>query len=511
MRGRLWLEGCGAAILFTLAYTWFHISPLHSDLYHRFLPMNAVYWGVAVDVILVCLFLVLVFYVLDRLDPGGRTLWWTLLGGLLAARTAYGLAVAGLIGYPIATPVRVFLLFCAAGLVFWIWKRNWYRQAVRGMRFFLLLLGFFIFWMLPELIYMAVKPEPRDVAAFTRPVSSEVQNGSRIVWLLFDELSYDQVFDHRQPDIRLPNLDRFAAQSVSFSKVQPIGYYTELIIPSLLWGENIEQERSNLLGHASVRTRQGWQAYPDNQTLFADARVAGMPAGAVGWYIPYCRTFSRDLDWCDSSLGGAIQGNYSPDKPALWNVLAPVIKPIARLSGRWVKQPTTAQDHAELYRGLMESSRSLIADERIRFVFIHLPVPHPGGFYDRRTRMLGANGSYLDNLVLADETMAQLLDWIGETQSASQTTVVLTSDHSWRVGMWKMSPLWTAEDQRVSQDRFDPRPVLMVRFPQSMRGEQIATPFPQLQLHTLLQQMIAGQIVSNADLDTWLAENASQP
>ena len=49
MKGRVWLEGCGAGILFTLAYTWFHISPLHTDLYHRLLPMNAVYWGVAIE------------------------------------------------------------------------------------------------------------------------------------------------------------------------------------------------------------------------------------------------------------------------------------------------------------------------------------------------------------------------------------------------------------------------------------------------------------------------------
>ena len=55
MKGRTWLEGCGAAILFTLAYTWFHISPLHTDLYHRLLPLNSVYWGVAIDVVVMCL------------------------------------------------------------------------------------------------------------------------------------------------------------------------------------------------------------------------------------------------------------------------------------------------------------------------------------------------------------------------------------------------------------------------------------------------------------------------
>ena len=114
----------------------------------------------------------------------------------------------------------------------------------------------------------------------------------------------------------------------------------------------------------------------------------------------------------------------------------------------------------------------MIGDESLGFVFIHLPVPHPGGFYDRRTGALGVNGSYLDNLVLADEALGQLLQWIDETPPVKETTVIVSSDHSWRVGMWKMSPMWTDEDERVSQGRFDPRPVLMVRFPGSESGQK---------------------------------------
>ncbi len=505
MKRYVWLEACGAAILFTLAYTWFHISPLHTDLYHRLLPLNAVYWGVAIDVVAVCLFFVMIFRLLEKHDAKGVSLWWVLLGAVLAARTTTGLAVAGLIGYRVATPARVFVAVCVLGLLLWV-RRRWYAVVVRSARFVLLLLGFAIFWMLPELVYMAVKPEPHDVASFSRTASQNAMPERRIVWVLFDELSYDQVFDHRQQDIRLPNFDRFAGASVSFSNEQPVGYYTELIIPSLLWGEQIRQERSDLSGRAEVKTAEGWQGYPSDHTLFADAKQAGMAAGAVGWYIPYCRTYGRELEWCEEMLGSPLPGNYSSEKSVLWNVFAPVSKPLEKLTGHRMKQPTTAQDHAEQYLRLMDSARQMIGDESLGFVFIHLPVPHPGGFYDRRTGALGVNGSYLDNLVLADAALGQLLQWVGETPAAQQTTVIVSSDHSWRVGMWKMSPMWTAEDERVSQGRFDPRPVLMVRFPGSESGEKIGAPFPELRTHGLIEEMIAGKIGSNAEMEKWVGK-----
>jgi len=507
MKGRVWLEGCGAGILFTLAYTWFHISPLHTDLYHRLLPLNAVYWGVAIDVAAVCLLFALLFGLLDKYDGAGKSLWWVLLGGVLAARTASGLAVAGLIGYRIATPARVFVAASVVGLLLWVVRRGWFRGAVRAGRFVLLLLGFAIFWMLPELVYMAVKAEPHDVVSFSRTASQNAPPERRIVWVLFDELSYDQTFEHRQPDIDLPNFDRFAGESVSFGNVQPVGYYTELIIPSLLWGKQIRQERSDFAGHAAVKTAEGWRAYSSDQTLFADAERAGLHAGAAGWYIPYCRTYASELDRCDEILGSPIPGNYDPEKPALWNAFAPVSKSLARLTGRKTTQPTTAQDHAAQYEKLMESARQMIGDESLGFVFIHLPVPHPGGFYDRRTGALGVNGSYIDNLVLADAALGELMGWVGETPAAERTTVVVSSDHSWRVGMWKISPLWTAEDERVSQGRFDPRPVLMVRFPESASGVKITEPFPELRTHQLLEKVITGQMESNTDLEKWVTES----
>ena len=226
----------------------------------------------------------------ERYDNTGRTLWWTAGGAVLAAKATSGLAVTGLIGYRVATPLRVSGIVCAAGLLLWLTRRNWYSAAVHAGRFVLLLVGFAIFWMMPELVYMAVKAEPHDVASYSRTVSQDARPERRIVWLLFDELSYDQVFEHRQPGIPLPNFDHLASESVSFSDVQPAGYYTELIMPSLLWGKRIRRERSDLGGQVQVKTELGWQPYPDDRTLFADANregLAGWCSGVVHPLLPH--------------------------------------------------------------------------------------------------------------------------------------------------------------------------------------------------------------------------------
>ena len=108
--------------------------------------------------------------------------------------------------------------------------------------------------------------------------------------------------------------------------------------------------------------------------------------------------------------------------------------------------------HTQEYLDLMAAAQLLIDNEAIRFAFIHLPVPHPPGIYDRHTGKLGVQGTYLDNLVLADKAIGALLDTIGQTKAASRTIVVISSDHSWRIAMWRRGdPTWSEEEALASR------------------------------------------------------------
>jgi len=508
---RILLEGCGAGVLLMLRYTWLHLAPLHVDLYHRLLPMNTVYGAVAIDLVVVCVFCAVVLWLLERFDPDGRTLLWTVVATIFVTETWAFIVWLGYLNVHLIKPAILTVICLAAGGGLWYWQRPLYRKAVQGLQGVLALLGVCIVWMLPQLVYMAIHPEPRDTRKFVRVIAPVKEPQRRIIWIVFDELSQDQMLDHRQPGISLPSLDRFRSQSVMFSDVQPAGYYTELVLPSLLWGKTVTAERSDLAGNLFVKTStHRWQPFPADQSIFALAQQAGWSTGVAGWYNPYCRTYAPWLDWCAWTLRSAIPGNYLQGESLWWNVNAPLVRVESKLAGRKYRVPSSAEIHAADYNELMQWAHELIDDENIGFVFLHLPLPHPGGFYDRRTGRLGVSGSYLDNLVLTDRSLGKLMQWIGETDLASQTSVIICGDHSWRVPLWRISPMWTKEDERVSGGRFDPRPVLMVHFAGETAPKVVSQPFPALREHDLVGTLLHSPMTAT-ELDRWILKQPPQP
>lgn len=505
------LEGSGLAILLMVRYLWLHLSPLHDDLYHRVLPMNRVFGGLAIDLLALSLACTLALWLLKRFDPVGDTLAWFPVIWIFVIQACGAVVLAIFSGdidiHPKWVAVLAAVLPGIAPLL-WLWKRRWYVGLVQVLRATLAIVGACIVWMLPQLIYMTVRPEPYGLSNTARAVPPERIPQRRLVWIVFDELSQDQTFDHRQPDIDLPALDRFRSQSVMFSNMAPAGYYTEIVLPSLLWGHVITREESDLSGNFSVKTEgRKWQAFPASESLFADAQRDGWSVGVAGWYNPYCRTYAPYLDRCAWTLRAAIPGNYHQEKSLWWNANAPLLRWESKFGFTKYRPPSSAAIHAADYTDLMQWSHELIDDENIGFVFLHLPLPHPGGFYDRKTGQLGVKGSYIDNLVLTDRTLDQLMQWIGQTKLASKTTIVLCSDHSWRVPLWNMSPMWTAEDARVSQNRFDTRPVLMVHFPEQTSAETVSASFPAIKEHALIQTLLKSPMDADG-LKNWAAKQA---
>ncbi len=78
------------------------------------------------------------------------------------------------------------------------------------------------------------------------------------------------------------------------------------------------------------------------------------------------------------------------------------------------------------------------------------------------------------------------------TALAAKTTVIVCSDHSWRVPMWRSTPVWTKEDEAASQGRFDPRPVLMIHLPGQQAEQDVTAPFNELRLHEIIETLLRG-------------------
>jgi arylsulfatase A-like enzyme len=91
----------------------------------------------------------------------------------------------------------------------------------------------------------------------------------------------------------------------------------------------------------------------------------------------------------------------------------------------------------------------LAVDTRFQLVFIHFPVPHLLGIYDRRAHdytgdySTSDSSSYLDNLALADRTLGDVRRSLEHAGLWDETALLVTSDHPLRdwiiedAGWWK--------------------------------------------------------------------------
>jgi hypothetical protein len=344
----------------------------------------------------------------------------------------------------------------------------------------------------------------------------------RVIWILLDELSYQQVYERRFPGLDLPAFDSVARQATVFTHVIPAGVYTRMVLPALLTGDTVDNVRASADGSQlslhNPDTNQ-WRPFDPQQTIFQDADDRGYRTAVAGWYNPYCRILPGVLDQCvwisgNSSFVGLE--NVKPDASLPSDVVASWQGTVASALDTLHKNsapPPMDWNHIADYRDLLAAGDRLLADPSLGFLLLHMPIPHPGGIYDRRTGAFGTPGtSYIDNLALADrylDHVHRLLEQRGDWDSA---TIVIMGDHSWRTKLlWDGSPGWTAEDEAASNGgQFDDRPAYIVKLPHQTQTARIDSPFAAVRTRALLQQILDGKIDSPAQLTAFAELKSSQ-
>ncbi len=85
MNLKTFVQGFGAAILLLILRVWPHLSSYHPVIYHSFLPMQSVIWGVLLDLGVVTLLAALLFRCLEKSETGLRTVLWAFVAAELAS------------------------------------------------------------------------------------------------------------------------------------------------------------------------------------------------------------------------------------------------------------------------------------------------------------------------------------------------------------------------------------------------------------------------------------------
>jgi hypothetical protein len=231
-----------------------------------------------------------------------------------------------------------------------------------------------------------------------------------------------------------------------------------------------------------------WSNFLPHQTIFQDALDAGYTTGIAGWYNPYCRIMPQVLDHCFWTYRQFTPANLSPNRSLATDLLRPLhylALDIKHVFGRGPGSPTdelrNLRQHTADYRSLLTAGDADLADPSINFLFLHMPIPHPYGIYDRSQKLFATrHTSYIDNLALCDQYLAHIRTLLQQQNQWDSTTLIVMGDHSWRTSfVWSTSAFWTDEDAAASHNgEFDDRPAYIVSWPTSKTPPASTGPSP---------------------------------
>ena len=466
-------------------------------------PLARVCMAYIADILLVALLLFVVLSVAARTRsyPWVRLLAAIVIPPYLIQRTQ------SFFPFDLIEGLVLILLVVWAGVLLLLLLRfnKWYRRLMRVASVVAASLIIFALSSIAQLLWVARwKPAPNQITAAWESSPQPARQHPLLVWIIFDELSYDQVFEHRAHDLDLPNFDALRDQSTIFTDTQPAGYHTVKIIPSLLTGRVVNGIRYNFHNRLWVRHEDDHQWAPINgaQTVFGDAEHAGWRTAAVGWYNPYCAIYSDAIQNCYWTNHDMFDGLMAQNATFMTNVYTPLAQVVREL-----KSPARAdrdlctfdvrhryQTHSDLQQHAFE----LLHTDQADFIFFHFAVPHSPNIWSRMhdDYTQYCDSSYLDNLALTDRVLGQVMANLKASPRWSDTTLIVQGDHGWRTDAWNWLPAWTEEDDAASRGVFDQRPALLIHQSGQNQPQTVATPWPIIQIHSVVEQILHGQPVT---------------
>jgi hypothetical protein len=509
------------------------IDPAHDVLYHLDGPASTLFYPVLICIASLWIFFTGLFMLARRPGRTRRILWTALIGMLpwVLLQTCGNL-------FKWTAPHRLDLAVLVAGLtaavvILVCWRSSFQRIFDRAQEFTATVLAFFALSGLMSLSQLGWNAWQTRAANATALMHHQARSSvatvgasqpiphPRVIWLILDELSYRQVYEHRFPGLSLPAFDRLATQSTLFTQVAPAGIMTEYAVPSLISGIPADgMQASRDVRHLSLQNPSDdrWVPFDQRQTVFQDALDRGYSTAVSGWFNPYCRILHQVLDHCFWTNRIAIQGGMSGHQTLVANVVAPfdILWGKVLHFGRTQEishDRTPPQQHIQDYSDLFTAADTMLDDRSVDFLFLHMPVPHPGGIYNRRTGQLTTGPStYIDNLALADAYLAHLRSKLEQHGEWDSSTILIMGDHSWRTApIWAFDTDWTAEEQSASDGgKFDDRPAYILKLPNQQQPALIDTPYPAVRTRALLDALMNQRIQSPQDLEDWVA-NPSSP
>lgn len=170
----------------------------------------------------------------------------------------------------------------------------------------------------------------------------------------------------------------------------------------------------------------------------------------------------------------------------------------------WTLSPTNRRRLAiESYVDVHARALEVVRSAPSGLIFVHYPIPHAPFIYDgnaERFVHLEAPGvaGYLDNLRLADRALRELLVAISDSGRSEETTLIVSSDHSWR------------DAPRYGLVR-DLRVPFILRLARSREAHSLDRPFDTLHSARLVEAVLTERLRTPEEVEAWVATLSDPP
>ena len=342
---------------------------------------------------------------------------------------------------------------------------------------------------------------------------------TRVIWIIFDELSQAITFGNRPPNLELPEFDRLKRNSFYATSAQSPADSTEISMPSLILGEEVIAASPEGPDNLRLRTASGgeprsWSSMPN---LFDGARDRGYNTALVGWFHPYGRILNRSLTKCYWTAGWLRAGIEERSDAqtlvySMWDRLrlqVAALPLIGHLPGAF-PGIYHRQSKMERFSWLHERALEVGSDPAIGLALVHLPIPHPPAIYSRTRDILTAQGrlSYLDSVALADRTLGALRRSMEQSGLWDRTAVLVSADHGWRTHLWRGDAEWTLDEETASHQNTSGVPFIL-KLPGQTSGVVYTERFDTLITRQLITAILKGELTDAVELPGFIGRTAT--
>ncbi|MCC6264917.1 MAG: sulfatase-like hydrolase/transferase [Bryobacterales bacterium] len=360
-----------------------------------------------------------------------------------------------------------------------------------------------------------------------RTTSGRVEHVPRILWVIFDEFDASVAFENRPASMKLPHIDRFRREAVSFRHAVSPSAHTVTAIPSLLTGISFSGVARKRESDLVLTVTAGGKEYSFRETpnVIDWANAAGVPVTIVGWTHPYCRIFGSKLAQC-----AWFENPYMSRAQTWATTLQSLSWPKGVAAQMWQEARGATADPCDQtglrnltameYEGIRSTLRSIVANQRAKvreflrsgvggLQILHLATPHPPGNGFSPASATSRNGegdtSFVANYSIADSIFGEIRAILEERGEWDSTLVILTSDHGLR-SFWEEIGCMSNEDRQMLAHRNELSVPLMLKWPGGGSAASVEEPVSTLILAPLVHAYLRREIRTHGEFNAYLEQ-----